>query len=549
MKKRIDNNQFLLFSTLFIFAVLIGTSGLYGLAETSEARYAEISREMILSGNYLHPQLLGIYHYHKPPLTYWFTAIGYSLFGINEFGARFFLQTAIVFQVILVYQLGKLMFNNKMVGFYSALTYLALPIVLISSRNLTTDGYLTTFIIAAIYSWLIYLKKDNTIGLYLFYFFIALALLTKGPVALIFIFLFIVIYRWQNDLRWSFTKHHLLGLLLCIAIASSWYIKVIADVPKLLDYFVFEQLVKRINEDSFNRAKPFYFYIPLVVGVLLPWLLFLVTVNKKELRKLSLNKNDKILLLCSLLVLLIFSLFKTKLILYLLPMYWMLALLIGHHIIELSNKYLNRLSNIFLLFTVAIAVIPIVIGYINTDNYNSSHWIWTTTLLITLIVIGTNYAFRQKVEYRFIWNSISFSVSLLVISQQVLIEKPDYSNSIKPIANKINELNDGDVNAKILVYNYLLSSVPFYTNLNTITLQYNHNTSKRDIRFQENFDWKKNLIDLKVNNGRIRVKSICSSDKVYMLVKRNELIPEELEFLKKSFSYHLEYPKWILYYN
>ncbi len=549
MQKLIDNNKLLLFLTLFFFTVLIATSGFYGLAETSEARYAEISREMILSGDFLHPQLLGIYHYHKPPLTYWLTALGYFLFGINEFGARFFLQTAIICQVILVYKIGKLIYIQKIVGFYSALTYIALPVVLISSRNLTTDGYFSTFIIAAIYSWLIYVKKNKTLGLYLFYFSISLALLTKGPVALIFIFLFIVIYRWQNDLRWRITKHHLLGLLICIAISSSWYIKVIADVPKLLDYFVFEQLVKRINADSFNRAKPFYFYIPLVVGVILPWLIFLGTVGKKELRKISLNKNDKILLLCSFLVLLIFSFFKTKLILYLLPMYWMLALFIGHLIYILSNKHLSKLSNIFLLFTVLIAFAPVIIGFSKANNYNSSVGIWSITILICLITFGINYAFRLKVKLLFTWNSIFFCVALLTISQQVLIQNPEYSNSVKPIVNKINDLNDGEVDGKILVYNYLLSSVPFYTNLNTITLQNNHDTTKRDVQFQETFDWKKNLIDLKVKSERERVKSICSRDQVYMLVKKNELIPKELDFLKKSFIHHIDYPKWILYYN
>ncbi len=106
--------------------------GNWGLMETSEARYAEISREMIENGDYLHPKLLGIYHYHKPPMTYQITALGYKIFGVNELGARFFLQIAILIQMLLIYQITLLLFKSKETALASALIYFSLPIVLIS---------------------------------------------------------------------------------------------------------------------------------------------------------------------------------------------------------------------------------------------------------------------------------------------------------------------------------------------------------------------------------------------------------------------------------
>jgi 4-amino-4-deoxy-L-arabinose transferase-like glycosyltransferase len=75
--------------------------GLWGVTESSEARYAEISREMLLSGNMLLPQYLGVLHFDKPLMTYWITALGYEIFGFNAFGARFFLQIAFSVQLVI----------------------------------------------------------------------------------------------------------------------------------------------------------------------------------------------------------------------------------------------------------------------------------------------------------------------------------------------------------------------------------------------------------------------------------------------------------------
>ena len=90
-----------------IFILMLCGISQGGLTESSEARYAEIGREMALSNDFLHPRMLGIGHYHKPPVTYAITAMGYKLFGYSEFGARFFLAVALIIQLLLVYKMGK----------------------------------------------------------------------------------------------------------------------------------------------------------------------------------------------------------------------------------------------------------------------------------------------------------------------------------------------------------------------------------------------------------------------------------------------------------
>ena len=90
---------------------MLVTANLWGVLETSEARYAEISREMQQSGDWMHPTLLGIHHYHKPPVTYWLTAASFSLFGVNDFAARFFLTIAFALQVYMIFLIAKSIFD------------------------------------------------------------------------------------------------------------------------------------------------------------------------------------------------------------------------------------------------------------------------------------------------------------------------------------------------------------------------------------------------------------------------------------------------------
>ena len=72
-----------LFASFFLLNINLGS---WGVTETSEARYAEISKEMLESGDFIHPTLMGIAHYHKPPLTYYITTVGYKIFGVSEYG-------------------------------------------------------------------------------------------------------------------------------------------------------------------------------------------------------------------------------------------------------------------------------------------------------------------------------------------------------------------------------------------------------------------------------------------------------------------------------
>lgn len=230
-------------------------------------------------------------------------------------------------------------------------------------------------------------------------------------------------------------------------------------------------------------------------------------------------------------------------------MFWMLALFIGHQITKLSNSYLYEIASVFIILSLIMCVSPALVGIVKDDYFNSSIIIWAVVLGALLLIFSGFYLLINSNELQYLFQSLIFSLVMLLISQQVLIQNPFLSNSVRPIVSEINSLNNNDGNGTILVYNYLLSSVPFYTNINTVTLDYDHNTTDRDVQFQMNSDWKSNLVDMKEIEGIDQIKSICTNDKVFVLVRKKRELPNELAFLKTSFLHHIDYPKWILYYN
>lgn len=277
--------KFYLFLGITFIIINLGL-GSWGLTESSEARYAEISREMVLSGDYVHPRLLEIQHFHKPPLTYYITSLGYQIFGINEFGARFFLQVCLLLQLILIYKIAELLFKNEKVAFYSAVIYLSFPLVLIATRNLTTDAYLVALILASIYSWLVYKKKEKLLALYACYFFMGLGFLNKGPVIILPVLVFTIPWKIIFKEKWRLTIHHVLGFALFALVSASWFIVIIREMPELWNYFFQKHTVDRaISAEKFHRDQPFWYFFALAPAVGLPWFIYSLILLFKNYKK------------------------------------------------------------------------------------------------------------------------------------------------------------------------------------------------------------------------------------------------------------------------
>ncbi|TVZ27682.1 4-amino-4-deoxy-L-arabinose transferase [Gillisia sp. Hel_I_86] len=533
---------------LLLFVVFNIGLGSFGLSETSEARYAEISKEMVISGDYLHPTLLGIKHYHKPPLTYYISSLGYAIFGINEFGARFFLGIALLLQIYLVFRIGYLLLKDEKIAYASAVIYSSFPIVLIAVRNLTTDAFLVTFILWSIYLWLKYQKSKKPMDLYGFFTVLGLAFLTKGPVGLIPSLLFIVCYKFYYKEKIKFSLPVLFGAILTLAISGSWFLAIILDDPKVWDYFIQEQIINRAtNADQFHRSQPIWYYLLLAPVLGLPWVIFIITYLLKKI-KLEWKQSLllKIILSTSVLLFILFSLFSSKLILYILPIFPFIALLGGMLLYKFSKKQLGYfIKCYYALFIILILALIFSFFYAEIEvNYLQTSFIIFLAIACLLYFLKVS---KQNTTSKLLQLSVGFIVCLLLVHTTFASSNPNIINSFKSISKFIQQEKGGTI-SDVIVYDDLLPSAKFYLNSSIITVHDNNYKTIREIQFEHNTTYKKNIINLKDPSGLSRFKHLFQGrDHVYIERKKSPL-NDSLSYLLETFTHKVEKGKWVIYY-
>ncbi len=517
--------------------------GSYGVVETSDARYAEIAREMVISGDYLHPNLLDVHHYHKPPFTYWVTALGYKIFAINPFGARFFLQLAVLIQILLVYLLSFELFNNRKTALWSAMIYFSFPIVLISSRNLTTDAFLTMFAVLSIYSWVKYRKTGQWRYFYLFTFSLAMGFLTKGPVIFIVPIPFIIAYNTTEKAKNGFSIHHILAWLMFLVVASSWYLMLLKENPGFIDYFLGRQTVDRFSKNAFNRTEPFWYFIVLAPIVGLPWLLLLPILIKTNRDKFTKRSISTALAFGILIPLVFFSISSSKRILYILPFYSLLAVLIAEFIPIMKVKMSKTINNI--IFGYAIVVFA---GFAATQFFEYDIVIPGLAVVagVFMILISILIYSSKKMSYqsKVVFNSFVVSAFLLIAAGHIMSLNQLKVNSPKPVTDFIIKkgLNDRD----IIVYNTRKPSIAFGLNKSIISLYDGSIDLARETQFEQDTVWKQYLIDLKKDDEVARLKDVLEKPTVLLVYKHP--LPNDRLWLIDGYENVKVMEKWSIYY-
>ncbi|MFI2744165.1 ArnT family glycosyltransferase [Zhouia sp. PK063] len=540
--------KFVIFLVIVAICATVGL-GSWGVTETSEARYAEIGREIISTHDFVHPNLLGIHHYHKPPVTYWLTALGYKIFGVNAFGARFFLVVALIVQLILVYKITLHLFKNEKIAFYSSVLYFSFPIVLISIRNLTTDAYLNTFALSCMFFWISYLNTKKTYNIYLYFLFLGIGFLTKGPVILLPVFAFVILFRWFTKQKFKFTIHNILGFLGFLAISGSWFGLIIHDKPQLWSYFTQHQLADRmLNATSFHRNKPFWYYLWSAPLVGFP-LAILIALNFKKVYKNIIEVETKRIVkslgLAVIVLLVLFSCFSSKLILYILPVYPLLAILGGYLFKQMNTTMLKYFIKIYLLLFAVLIVGGIWV--ILNEKLNINTWLF---FCWEIIAIGGCYSiiwYKKRTEKKqLLYMSMLFSCCLLLAYTLFAAENPSVINSSRDLTSFINK---HDLKKrKILVYNYLLPSLSFALEKDITTLNDGNYTTQRNIAFQSNLDYKQNYYDLSENGETERLENTLAQMPCVLILSKKHSLNKKYKQFFNYFKNHEEVDKWIVYY-
>ncbi|WP_159039940.1 ArnT family glycosyltransferase [Christiangramia fulva] len=532
---------------LLIFVIVTVGLGSWGLTESSEARYAEISREMVKTGDYLHPRLLDIQHFHKPPLTYYITALGYNIFGINEFGARFFLQVSLIIQLLLVFKLAMLLFKNEKIAFSSAAIYFTFPIVLIASRNLTTDSYLATTILGCIYAYAVYKIKSKTFYLYLCYFLMGLGFLNKGPVIILPVLAFTIPWKVILKDKWKFSIHHLLGFLLFLLVSASWFILIIREIPELWNYFIQKHTVDRaLSAETFHRDKPFWYFIVLAPLVGLPWFIYTIILSVKKYKPTpeTERKFIKILLWSSGIVFLMFSAFSSKLVLYILPIFPLLAVVGGFFLSE-SSQRLKKNFNItyyvlFVLFILALILLKLI-GQIQLD-------VISIIAIVVIAVLGLvlSIKFSTSARSKLLALGVAFTTCVIAAFAFVGDQNPYLINTTRDLAA---ELENGELeNAEnIMVYDYMIPSTAFYLDRPIITVHEGNFNTNREVQFEQDSEYKKTYLNVNKPEDLRRFTDYLQGDKNVLIMRRKGNLPDSLQHYLSKYKVE-EAGKWKIYY-
>lgn len=313
--------------TLAIY--LYGAHG-FALADPDEARYGEIAREMIASGDWLTPRLNHVKYFEKPPLVYWATALGRLAWGPGELATR--LPTLLAGLATLLLCAG---LARRLYGASTALLATAIlaagPLFAFMAIVLTLDMSLTALLTAAMAAvWRAWSSAGDRRWVRVAYAATALAILVKGPVAAVLVggatLLFVLAHGGWRALRPWFDWR---ALALAAAIALPWFVAVTWRNPEFFQFFIVDQHLRRYTSTR-EHGEPIWFFLPVVLAGLAPWSLALAfdpRLLRGALDPRAWTPATRFLVIWAATVLVFFSLSASKLATYALPALPPLAIL------------------------------------------------------------------------------------------------------------------------------------------------------------------------------------------------------------------------------
>jgi 4-amino-4-deoxy-L-arabinose transferase-like glycosyltransferase len=353
---------------LFYFLFL----GLRPLAVPDEARYSEIPREMAETGQYLIPHLNYIKYYEKPDLFYWLQSFSIHLFGTSEWAMRFWVCIFGILGCLVVYLAARKLFNRR-TAIYSSLVLSSSLLYYVLSHLITLDLPLSFFLTTCLLSFLVGTQEPSA-SKRRFYIYIAavcsaLAVLTKGLIGIV--FPVAIIGLWVMILNeWKLlTKLYLpSALLIFFLIAIPWHFIMNHADPNWAHFYFFEQQFLRYSTLYAHRYAPVWFFIPILLAGLIPWVIFLPQAIKNAWPRWAFRKQAKVeifLLLWATFIFIFFSFSYSKLIPYIIPALPPLALLIGKYLASKpeSTQFKKIFISMFIISLLFYVILNISFAY------------------------------------------------------------------------------------------------------------------------------------------------------------------------------------------
>ncbi len=303
-----------------------------------ETRYAQISQEMLQSGNWVAPHFMGIRYFEKPAGGYWLIALGQAVFGQNLFGVRIASALTSGLSVLLAYLIARRLWNDPRKSFACALLYLSFGLIAGQAGYSNLDPQFTLWVnlsLVALWFALDSSTPRSRLGAWaVLGFACAMGFMTKGFLAWALPVLIALPYMlWQRRLG-ELLRYGPLAICVAVLVCLPWVLAIHSQEPDFWRFFFWNEHIRRFSADNAQHVRPWWFFLPIIAVSCLPWAGLLPSTLRATWQQKR-QPAIAFLALWLLLPLVFFSLSNGKLPTYIMPCLLPLALLMGHTLSDL----------------------------------------------------------------------------------------------------------------------------------------------------------------------------------------------------------------------
>jgi 4-amino-4-deoxy-L-arabinose transferase-like glycosyltransferase len=453
--KKTSSFELLIVTVVCVFLFFYG-AGSFGLVGADEPRYAQIAREMLARHDFVSPTINGEPWLEKPALYYWLGMAVFKVFGVTDAAARFPSALLALVMVFAVFFFARRFRPGSQLD--AAIVAASSAAIFAFSRGASTDMPLTASFTIAMLAWYSWHERQEKKWLLVFYLFLALATLAKGPVAPLLAGLIVLVFcALHREIDAALRTLSLPGVTLYFAVTLPWFVAVQIRNPQFLHVFILEHNLERFGSNMFHHRQPFWYYIPVFILAMAPWSLFAIPALTNAVRhalykwrranggELGTDADGLRDFLClwTLLPILFFSLSQSKLPGYILPSVPPCAMLIADWLRrrdgEVPLREFIMAGHAFLLGTLIAFVIVFPAEFIrHLPMPMAGRYLAASAALIT--AVGVYLALRRG--GREVLRAATLVPVILVVGFILKVAAPDIDNyySARPVARQIGRM-------------------------------------------------------------------------------------------------------------
>lgn len=491
------DSLFLLFTLGGLFFILLSNRPLF---VPDEGRYAEIAREMVVSGNYVTPYLDGIKYFEKPVLFYWLCTAAIKFAGLSLWSLRSVNACLALLCCWLTYFTCRKLYQRQ-TALLAAFILGTCSLYFVMAHMVSLDLAVTCFLTASLYFFM--LGCEQSISYRRRYFLwaafacAALAVLTKGLIGILFPVMIVGAWIVLTG-QWRLLTSLYLPSSICVflVIVVPWHYLVMQANPEFFNFYFIQQHFLRYTTTDVGHYQPAWFFLPVLFIGFFPWTMFLpqaLIMAIKNSRRGQVAHKEVFLLLWASIIFIFFSFSKSKLIPYILPVFPPLAIISANYLNDLlqHQKHVSRFALLVLaLFVALIAYIFYHFShhFVLPEPKTAANLLNLATCVLLASVFGYWIVRADFKKWLILLISNTSLFLLLILAASPSID----TRTILPLAKVLKPiLKPSD---EVITFNQYYQDLPFYLE-RTVSILNWRNELKFGMQHQAKTDWLLNDAD------------------------------------------------------